>query len=467
MTRRTRIYLTLTAAAALAVLFWLFPLTGDDWYREGLGRELRSLGDLVRELIFRWKTTNPRLLGNVLAYLSGSRPVLRWLLRTALTLLLFCFASKAAGVQSGAGFVLLTVGVFALPREMFRQIYPWSAGFFNYLPPVLLTLGAFSLLEKTLDDRRESPLRCAALLLLAFTGQLFMETNTVYAVLAGGFLTVWVWAARKKPSPAAMCYFLGALLGAALLFASPSYRRVTEANAAYHLADGLSGLLLTAQENLSELLRWLLTGCPAVYLGFPVLAFLSRCRQKATVWDAPPAALLCLGIIWIIFGLPVRAIAVLSWFSGAFWGAFRWLGGRKRQRAVFYLASALAAAAPLAFVSPIGPRCFFVSYVFLLLAATQFLSPAGLWQRFCAGALAAGVFIACLCIYLPIYRTAQIREAAIARAMDLRQTQIVLPSFPHTEYLWDADTQKLCRTFYYETPGDIEFLFVPQEDWTP
>ena len=155
MTRRTRIYLTLTAAAALAVLFWLFPLTGDDWYREGLGRELRSLGDLVRELIFRWKTTNPRLLGNVLAYLSGSRPVLRWLLRTALTLLLFCFASKAAGVQSGAGFVLLTVGVFALPREMFRQIYPWSAGFFNYLPPVLLTLGAFSLLEKTLDDRRE------------------------------------------------------------------------------------------------------------------------------------------------------------------------------------------------------------------------------------------------------------------------------------------------------------------------
>ena len=467
MTRRTRIYLTLAAAAALAVLFRLFPLTGDDWYREGLGRGLHSLGELVRELIFRWKTTNPRLLGNALAYLSGSRPVLRWLLRTALTLLLFCFASKAAGVQSGAGFVLLTVGVFALPREMFRQIYPWSAGFFNYLPPVLLTLAAFSLLEKTLDDARESPLRCAALLFLGFMGQLFMENNTVYAVLAGGFLTVWVWAARKKPSPAAMCYFLGTLLGAALLFASPSYRRVTGVDAAYHMADGLAGLLLTARENLPELSRWLLAGCPAVYWGFPLLAFLSRCRQKATVWDAPPAVLLCLSAIWMIFGLPGRAVAVLSWFGGAFWATFRWLDGRKRQRAIFYLGSALAAAAPLAFVTPIGPRCFFVSYVFLLLAATQFLSPAGLWQRFCAGALAAGVFIACLCIYLPIYRTAQIREAAIARAMDLRQTQIVLPSFPYTEYLWDADTQKLCRTFYYETPGDIEFLFVPQEDWMP
>ena len=63
--------------AALAVLFWLFPLTGGDWYREGLGRTIHSLGDLAREVVSRWKATNPRILGNILAYLSGSRPVLR------------------------------------------------------------------------------------------------------------------------------------------------------------------------------------------------------------------------------------------------------------------------------------------------------------------------------------------------------------------------------------------------------
>ena len=76
--------LLLTAAfAALALLFLLFPLTGDDWYREGLGRTIGSAGDLLREVAFRWKTTNPRILGNVLAYLSGSRPILRVLLRTS------------------------------------------------------------------------------------------------------------------------------------------------------------------------------------------------------------------------------------------------------------------------------------------------------------------------------------------------------------------------------------------------
>lgn len=467
MRKREKIVCILTAAAALAVLFWLFPLTGDDWYREGLGRGLHSLRDLVRELIFRWKTTNPRLLGNFLAYLSGSRPVLRRLLRTALTLALFCSAARAAGVRSAAGFVLLSVGIFALPREMFRQIYPWSAGFFNYLPPILLTLIALSVLENALEEHRQTPPRCAALLLLCFAGQLFMENNAVYAVLAGGFLTVWTWIRQKKPSSSALCCFLGALLGAALLFTSPSYRRVTEADAAYQMAGGLSGLLHTAKENLPELSRWLLAGCPVLSLGFPTLAFLSRYRQKLTVRDIPPAALLCFSAAWMLLMPFGRSIAVLFWFVGAFRAAFLWLDGKKRARAVFYLGSALAVAAPLAFVTPIGPRCFFASYVFVLLAASQFLPPAALRQKLCAGALAAGVFAACLCIYLPIFRTAQVREDAIVRAMALGQTQIVLPSFPHAEYLWDADTQKLCRAYYYETPGDIEFLFVPQEDRMP
>ena len=103
-------------AAALAVLFWLFPLTGDDWYREGLGRTIHSLGDLAREVVSRWKTTNPRILGNILAYLSGSRPVLREALRTGITLCLMIFAAKAAGLRSKAGFLFLTAGWLVLLR---------------------------------------------------------------------------------------------------------------------------------------------------------------------------------------------------------------------------------------------------------------------------------------------------------------------------------------------------------------
>ena len=266
--------------AALAVLFWLFPLTGDDWYREGLGRTIHSLGDLAREVVSRWKTTNPRILGNILAYLSGSRPVLREALRTGITLCLMIFAAKAAGLRSKAGFLFLTAGCFALPREMFRQIYPWAAGFFNYVPPVAALLAVFWLLEDGFEKKHESPGRCAAVGLLAFSAQLFVENDTIYAVCAGIFLLLWCRKAQKRWSPGALCFLLGAILGAALLFASPSYRTVTQAGTAYQMAGGLSGLCATARENLPEILSWMLTDCPVLYIGLTLAALTLALRTR-------------------------------------------------------------------------------------------------------------------------------------------------------------------------------------------
>lgn len=457
--------------AALAVLFWLFPLTGDDWYREGLGRTIHSLHDLIREVAFRWETTNPRILGNILAYLSGSRPVLREMLRTGITLLLMVFAAKAAGVRSKAGLLLLAAGCFALPREMFRQIYPWAAGFFNYVPPVAALLAAFWLLEDGLEKKYESPKRCAALGLLAFAAQLFVENDTVYAVCAGFFLLLWFRKAQKRWSPGVLSFLTGAVLGAALLFSSPSYRTVTQAGAAYQMAGGLSGLRATARENLPELLRWMLADCPVVYIGLTLaaLAVALRTRKKT---DFVQIAVMAAAAVWFATGLSGQVLAAALWLAALGFLVLRRLDGARRRRAAFFLLSALAAAAPLAVVSPIGPRCLFLSYVFLLLTGMQLLQAAGwsgaaIWQKIAAGAAALAVFACCLYLFLPIHAAERVRGETIAAAMAEGRTQIVLPEFPHAEYLWDADTQKLCRTYFYETPGDIEFVFVPAEEWKP
>ena len=471
--------LLLTAAfAALALLFLLFPLTGDDWYREGLGRTIGSAGDLLRDVAFRWKTTNPRILGNVLAYLSGSRPVLRVLLRTSVTLLLMFFAAKAAGLRTKAGFLLLAAGLFALPREMFRQIYPWSAGFFNYVPPVLILLICLRLLRELFEGKslRETPGRCTALFFLAFAGQLFVEHNTLCAVCAAAALLLWYRAKRKTWSAGLLCFLTGALLGAALLFLSPSYRTLTEANAAYQAGvGGLAGMLSTAKENLPEITKWLVTGCPVLYGGLTLLALAAlRRKENRTAADLAAAAALALGAVYSALHrwLPAQPAAAGLWLAALGFAALRWLDGAHRARALFFLFVALAAAVPLTAVTPIGPRCLFTSYVFLLLAGAQFLPAAGLpgeavWQRAGAGALAAGVFAACVFLFLPMHRTELLRRQAIAQAMAEGEREIVLPEFPHAEYLWDADTQKLGQTYYYESPGDIVFVFVPAEEWTP
>lgn len=75
MSRRFKIQYYSTAmllAAVLFALFSIFPLTGDDWFRESLGASLGGVGDLVRTVARKWSTTNGRILGNVLAYTAGS-----------------------------------------------------------------------------------------------------------------------------------------------------------------------------------------------------------------------------------------------------------------------------------------------------------------------------------------------------------------------------------------------------------
>ena len=57
---------------ALLALCGLFPLTGDDWFREELGRRLTGPMDLLGTVFHGWRTYNGRILGNLLAYAGCS-----------------------------------------------------------------------------------------------------------------------------------------------------------------------------------------------------------------------------------------------------------------------------------------------------------------------------------------------------------------------------------------------------------
>ena len=52
----------------LFLLSGLYPVTGDDWYREALGASLQSPWDLFQVVAGRGAATNSRILGNLLAY---------------------------------------------------------------------------------------------------------------------------------------------------------------------------------------------------------------------------------------------------------------------------------------------------------------------------------------------------------------------------------------------------------------
>ena len=480
----------LTWAVGLGALFlvllclcWLFPVTGDDWFREELGRNLKGPLDLLETVIAGWQTYNGRLAGNLLAYAAGGRKVLREGLRALISLGAFGFAARNGGFRSLWGVLLTAAALLALPREMFAQVYPWAAGFFNYVPPVVLLLAAFWLLRALFAGRPVpgEPARAAGVFLLGFVSQLFVENYTLYALWAGVVLVLWhrLWQGTWSISLLAFC--LGTCLGAAALFLSPSYGLIFGEGGAYGtgLGGGLSGLLATAREQQEEVLRYLISGCPALFVSLTALALIWFARARRSWIDWLTAAALAAGCLYFAQNLREaffpqwNPLAVPVWGLALGAGLWRWLPrGEGRNRGLFFWAGSAVAAFPLLFVSPIGPRCLYLSQVLLWLTAGCLLTALpldrlpGLARRGVPLALAAAVAGHCLWIYAPIHQVELAREGALERAMARGAREAVLPAFPHGDWLWEGDSAKVTSRYYYETPGDLAVTYVPAEEWT-
>ena len=458
---------------ALLALCGLFPLTGDDWFREELGRRLTGPTDLLEAVLAGWRTYNGRILGNLLAYAAGSRRLLRELLRAAFLFGTVRLAAGHGGFRTVWGTLLTAAALLALPRDMFAQIYPWAAGFFNYVPPAALALAALRLLEDLFAER---PVpggvpRAAAVFLLGLCGALFVEHVTLYGVWAGAVLLVWSWRRGIASAPVA-AFCAGTLLGALALFLSPSYGLIW-GGGAYS-----AGLWANAGENLPVVVSGLISRCPVLYLTLTALGLAWFAASRRTGLDRLLAALLALGCgCFILCGLRGRwtggeALAAVLWGAALWAGCWRWLPkGERRNRALFFLASAGVGALPLLAVSPIGPRCLYWSYVCLVISAGNLLSalPLGLLPRRpvrgAALGLAAGVLAFYLALFLPIHALEGERLAALEEAVAQGRREVVLPAYPHGEYLWEGDTDKIGSRFYIQEPGDLSISFVPAEEW--
>ena len=458
---------------ALLALCGLFPLTGDDWFREELGRRLTGPTDLLEAVLTGWRTYNGRILGNLLAYAAGSRRLLRELLRAAFLFGTVRLAAGHGGFRTVWGTLLTAAALLALPRDMFAQIYPWAAGFFNYVPPVTLALAALRMLEDLFAER---PVpggvpRAAAVFLLGLCGALFVEHVTLYGVWAGAVLLAWSrWRGITSAPAAAFC--LGTLLGALALFLSPSYGLIW-GGGAYS-----AGLWANAGENLPVVVSGLISRCPVLYLALTALGLAWFAASRRAGPDRLLAALLTAGCgCFILCGLRGEwtggeALAAVLWGAALWAGCWRWLPkGERRNRALFFLASAGVGALPLLAVSPIGPRCLYWSYVCLVISAGNLLSalPLGLLPRRpvrgTALGLAVGVLAFYLALFLPIHALEGERLAALEEAVAQGRREVVLPTYPHGEYLWEGDTDKIGSRFYIQEPGDLSISFVPAEEW--
>lgn len=331
-----------------AYLILVFPPVGDDFNR--LTSMDLGLSRVMDDLVRAYDKLNGRVLGNALSFFFIKNPF-----RSIFKLANFtCLAVLIRKIfKEKVSYSSLALALMVLPIRIFREVIGWNAGFFNYIPVLVLILLSIYLME-------EPGLRWPGqtfLFLSSLASCLFVENLSIYALILAPLAMVVLRSGKKSSYILA---FVGAGLGNLIMFSSPVYRRISQGEDTYREL-GSASLMDKVGENWQVFQEDLL---PLVLgLAFLVVLLLILMKKKNRRALVPLIFLGLLGLTKILGFSFILSILVHVGFYLGLLNLFRERGYYGRL-GIFAVLSMALAMGPLLIVSPVGNRNFFTSYVF-------------------------------------------------------------------------------------------------------
>lgn len=470
-----------------ALIFYLSPMTEDDNYFWSL-----RLTDFDSILSFSLNYGNGRLLGNLGIFYMVEHKLLRVLVKAAVMCAITMLLPMALRLRGRAAYPLsLLLLSLAAPR-LFAQVYTWTSGFQNYVPPLLLQL-FIPWLILSLGEKR--PLLCAAIVLIpAMAMQLYVEHSTVITVLMALCFCAYAFKCRRRLLPACLVWLAASLAGLVLMLLIPELsRQVLVDMGAYKgsvLSLGPAGALVAMVKNFIVMLAnysqnvFLLAA-----LGLLTLLQLRKNAPVLKMWEQkllPPG--LTVPLVFMLLGnvnssagffgdLAVvqtlaLALAMGLWLLSFLWSVFR-LTYLLRSSGMYLLSGlvlfALLSAAPSLVVQPLVSRMSFQSYLFLCAACLLLFDMAELKNRrpvlaaLCATSLVVSVALGVL--FMDIDRMTHIREEHIRAAVEAGESEIEYFMVP-SDYVFDYFDQTIYSMYYQSLyNADVQLSPIPAEVW--
>lgn len=486
---------TLFLFVVFALLVYLFPYSGDDWaWGSSIGLD---------RLKANFENYNGRYAGNWLVLLLTRSELLNMVV-TGVSLVCVCLFPKLfAESKSVLPYLFGTVLFFLLPKQIFVQAVVWTAGYSNYIPPILLVFGYFLLVKNLFADEppRYSWLTCAGVTVIGFFASLFMENVTLYNVGISALLILFALFKFKRLFLAPILHFVGSVAGAVYMFTNSAYRTIASGSDGYRetaLTGGLKETLVKQTEviftqffrnNFVVLLIFSVL-CAAVYLlyvrtsdnkkikyaGLALLGlnvfslFLIYSKSIFTYWEMNPGQGNSRMLTVLAFALAAALYfgsAVLLIFLCVKPQAMKW-------KLLLLLVSVPILIAPLVIVNPIGPRCFFPPY-FMLIAACVLLfvhvmetasfdrfAKAGFAVPMLAATLSMLTFV--LCIFSTIHTYDMKRNEYVQKQVEAGYTTVKVCKLPYGSYVWTGDPTSAPwderYKLFYGVDEDVQFEFL-------
>lgn len=467
------------------------PYCHDEW-QWGLDKRIELMKNGFRNY-------NGRYLGNILALII-TRSVLAKALILALGVVWLMHVlfgnvrqnQKRGQMQERAAekqiFLLLGIAFFilAVPVTLFQQSYGWPAAFVNFVPPVILFLIYYNWTEELYIRKKErfTWFQSLAVIPLGIAVQLFSEHITIFAVAYGVWILLYTLVRYRKVYAVQVNFLWASVLGAVIMFSNGAYSRAADGSDKnkeiyttlggmakqfickiwYHLALNnwilntvLAGLLLflIIKKNQKNIRNVCMT---IVFCGYSVYSIFHKIYPQ---WVFDSNEMLNHGINTMLSMLFFACVLLCVWL---------YVDREERiSICILYLAS-VAVAMPLLAANPIGARCFYVSYIFQVLAVVklfQYLleeSEISLFYPICVGGMAVCVVaVIYMRMFLAIGQVNDYRTELIRTGVEQGQKEIVLPILPYGEYCWQTvpPNEVWARRFkkFYHIPDDVTVRF--------
>ena len=474
----------------MGLLMWCVPNASDDY--EFLSLTIEKPEDLFSYIL---EYGNGRVLGNLtaitLSRVSWLGVVCKALLVTGLVFLIPAVLKKKEIHWYLLSFVLL-IGMSPL---LFSEVYTWTAGFSNYIPPIVLTLVNVLLIQIFIatDKKLLKGILPVAVLVLGVASQLFVEHSTVINVLlaAMGFVHCCRKPELRKGAVISGVWLAATLVGAAMMFLVPVIFYVDGNRSEGYRELNLGSIVELVKSCVRNATRlgnsyMGMTGIFAC-VGAMVTAYMTRQRRKEK-WNR---LIGWVNLVSLVFQVCVCALSLERWcgnhavlfhlvcavfvflpFITWGWAAFCMEDRLLRSRVLMLLAFAVVSLGVFLIVTPTPARVVFQSYVFVVAAillcaaeAKQLLGEKPLaMAKKTLGITVCALAVILSVIFLSGREMAQIRQEHIDREMAAGATTIEIFEIPYEHFYWDS-AWSFSKYYYHQEPGDVEFVTFDFDVW--
>lgn len=484
------------------IILYGSPVNGDDWFFTRYGG--LALENLIDKTNRYWHILNGRVLGNLGSIAFSQYQLARELMKTIIvfgTMIFILKCNLAEKENKKSIWIIITfILVFLMPKEIYRETYSWMSGFFNYVPPILIILIYIYIVRNifTKQKIKDKGYKIVGSFILGLISQLYIENITIFTIVMSFSLIIWYLLEQKKISYIMVAHFLGSIAGGFIMFSSPTYSQMAKNEYEERsISLGILDLLRTAKSNYEifslysirkEILLLILISFACIIILYlnkkneikysvmqqlsgvvlivtPIYAYVTS-RFANNIYISGSILKMCLdGIGWMIYLLTISYVIYTCVKNSGY-----------RNRSIFFLWCALISVAPMLVVQPLGPRCFYVSYIFITCVVINLLayidSEIHIFNDKLICQLVCVIFIFVASIYIYIFSKIgyinRISLEHINNEMKKGKTEIILPLFPYDQYIHEpyAVEKMGYYLYYYKTPEDIQFKYISYDEWS-